>query len=380
MIFNYGSPEFHNLRAIIYNYFGQRIGEDNSEDEFKLLAIIFYRILDKDNIDMLSKLDDMNLKFHNWSSSNDAINANLLSGQNSTLFKLYRDKKILNVDIKEVIESLFLVLYADFYEASLIATDDKIKDYFDHQATNLHHNSELLSPDSFKRLTYLWVEIPRNVFSYHLNQHLDDKVLKTVQQLQINDKFIADRLLISNSLKNNIDEIEKRLSNQRKEYNFVGLSQGFSTLREQKLRELRNQNIIYYLLMIVIILIIIGKLYWSLGYLKSSSIDEPIFIVTTISTVLFVFILLYFFRISLTNIKSIKSQILQIDLRLTLCQFIHNYDANTKDLREGMKESFERFESVIFAPIVATEEQIPSTFDGLEQLTGMINLVNKNKN
>lgn len=79
----------------------------------------------------------------------------------------------------------------------------------------------------------------------------------------------------------------------------------------------------------------------------------------------------------MVNVRSIKSQILQIDLRLTLCQFIHNYDSDTKGLREGMKESFERFESVIFAPIVATEDQMPATFDGLEQLTGLLSSFNK---
>lgn len=129
--------------------------------------------------------------------------------------------------------------------------------------------------------------------------------------------------------------------------------------------------------MLIIISLIAIKSTWSTYYLSANELNNPVFIIITISTILFLFILLYFFKISLVNVRSIKSQILQIDLRLTLCQFIHNYDADTKGLREGMKESFERFESVIFSPIVATEDQMPATFDGLEQLTGILGSFNK---
>lgn len=106
---------------------------------------------------------------------------------------------------------------------------------------------------------------------------------------------------------------------------------------------------------------------------KSVQSDTYLLIVLSISGVFIVFVLLYFFRISLSNIKSLKSQLLQIDLRLTLCSFIHNYAGDTEVLRnDKTKDSFEKFESVIFSPIVSTEDKMPNTFDGLEQLTAMI--------
>lgn len=46
-------------------------------------------------------------------------------------------------------------------------------------------------------------------------------------------------------------------------------------------------------------------------------------------------------------------------------------------MRENMKESLERFESVIFAPIVATDDKIPATLDGMEQLGKLIDMVKK---
>ena len=97
----------------------------------------------------------------------------------------------------------------------------------------------------------------------------------------------------------------------------------------------------------------------------------------SIASIIVLFVLLYFFRISLFNIRALKSQLLQIDLRLSLCEFISNYTEETAKMRGNAKESFDKFESVIFAPIVATDDKIPTTFEGIEQLTGLIGLVNK---
>ena len=263
------------------------------------------------------------------------------------------------------------------YEGSLIISDSKTKNYFASVTNDLQYYANILSDDIFKRLTYLWFDIPRNIFLVHLDQHLDKEVVDTVENLKKNQIYINEKINLSNSLKNDIKIIQESLDEQKSEYNFVGLSNGFKLLKDSKVAELKSEKFVYNFLMGIIILLIIAKSVWSASYLSNNDFNSPMFIIITVSTVLFLFILLYFFRISLVNVKSIKSQILQIDLRLTLCQFIHNYDSNTKDLREGMKESFSKFESVIFSPLVATEDQMPSTFDGLEQLTGMIGLFNK---
>lgn len=159
------------------------------------------------------------------------------------------------------------------------------------------------------------------------------------------------------------------------------MSNGFRALRKAKADDLTAEKTTYRNLTIAVILLVFIKTIGSLIYLSSSSSISSVFIAVTVTTIFFLFILLYFFRISLVNIKSIKSQILQIDLRLTLCQFIHNYETDTAKLRsKDMKESFDKFESVIFAPIVATEDQMPSTFDGLEQITNLLgSITNKGK-
>lgn len=377
MLFNYESDNFEYLRKTLHDFFVSPDLFSSTPENSQGLKELFTEILDEKNTAQLSKLDHNNLLYNSWDDINKARNGNYLSQDNTLLYEIHKNGEITQSQIPKVYLSLLLVLYADFYEASLVLDDENDKDYFHQMSNRLLYLSEKLSDIDLRKLSFLWMEIPRNIFDKHLGEHLDRSVLETVELLRNNQEFIENKISISNSLKKDVEEIENSLNEQKREYNFVGLSDGFRTLREQKKNELDTQNYTYYGLMAIIILLIISKSIWSARYLSSNSFDNPVFIILTISTVLFLFILLYFFKISLVNVRSIKSQILQIDLRLTLCQFIHNYDSNTKGLREGMKESFERFESVIFAPIVATEDQMPATFDGLEQLTGLLSSFNR---
>ena len=378
MICGYETPDFKTLQVTLYDFLDKKSNDTTIIGEKRNLSAILSEAINKANIDRLYKLDKLNLTYNSWSDSGKAINENLLASCNITLLKIIHGENIESFAFDNIIESLYIILYADFYEASLIITDFHDKKFFENIITKFNYYVEQLSPETLKRLNYLWFEIPKNVFTVHLNQHLEPKVLETVKALQDNEAFIKKQNTESEKLVSDIGVIKLSLDEQKNAYNFLGLSDGFKTLKDEKKNELFWQNGSYYTLMIIIILLIISKSVWSANYLISNSFDSPIFIIVTISTILFLFILLYFFRISLVNVKSIKSQILQIDLRLTLCRFIHNYNTETAKLRtEDMKESFNKFESVIFAPIVATEDQMPATFDGLEQLTGLLSSFNK---
>lgn len=377
MIFPYKSPQFGNLKRKFENQIHEHSEYLDLSTETNDLVKAVLNILDSKNKKNLSILDSIDLKYHNWEKIGVALNDNALAEDNKNLYEFSKQEKPRASLVRKVIESLYIVLLADIYEASLITTFETHRSFFERAVISLQSYSYTLTYDSLNKLCYLWYIIPQEVFSRHLNRRLNSSVIQTINKLHEHQDLIEEENSKNILLKKDIKEIQETLNNQKSEYNFVGLSNGFRTLREQKKKELNWQNGAYYGLMTIIVLLIISKSVWSADYLISNNFDSPIFIMITISTVLFLFILLYFFRISLVNVKSIKSQILQIDLRLTLCQFIHNYDSDTKELREGMKESFERFESVIFAPIVATEDQMPATFDGLEQLTGLLSSFNK---
>ncbi|RZG44732.1 hypothetical protein EXU28_13865 [Acinetobacter wuhouensis] len=90
-----------------------------------------------------------------------------------------------------------------------------------------------------------------------------------------------------------------------------------------------------------------------------------------------ILITLYLVRISLQDKRSIQSQMMQLELRMALCQFIHNYADDSEALHKKNKEGFEKFENIIFSPIVASDDKIPTTFDGMEQLAKLIEVVRK---
>ncbi|ELB1136149.1 hypothetical protein QQ214_000516 [Vibrio parahaemolyticus] len=83
-------------------------------------------------------------------------------------------------------------------------------------------------------------------------------------------------------------------------------------------------------------------------------------------------ILIYFFRVILIHYKEAKTQIMQIELRMTLCQFIESYTSYSKEIKEQDSNALEKFENIIFSGILSDTEKLPSTFDGFEQLGSLV--------
>lgn len=86
-------------------------------------------------------------------------------------------------------------------------------------------------------------------------------------------------------------------------------------------------------------------------------------------------ILIYFFRVVLSQFRSVKAQLLQIDLRVSLCQFIESYADYVGKLRKNDSTALNKFEALIFSGLVTEEAGIPSTFDGAEQIASLIRSV-----
>ncbi|ULJ61705.1 hypothetical protein [Wielerella bovis] len=84
------------------------------------------------------------------------------------------------------------------------------------------------------------------------------------------------------------------------------------------------------------------------------------------------FVLIYFFRVILNQYRAVETQIMQLELRLSLCQFIQAYAEYAKEIKKNDKDALEKFENLIFSSILSNDNNIPSTFDGMEQITQLI--------
>jgi len=174
-----------------------------------------------------------------------------------------------------------------------------------------------------------------------------------------------------------VENLSNVLKNYEKAFNFVGLYQGFDDLHQSKLTEWRWSRFFTFLLGSLTILPMILRVY-KFPEKNEININLMAYSINLIPYIALTLLILYFFRISYRIMDDLKSQILQIELRKALCQFVQSYTDFSSDASKKAPETLKKFESVIFSNIVSTSEKIPSTFDGIESIKNIISLVNKN--
>ncbi|MBK5401314.1 hypothetical protein JFU47_32070 [Pseudomonas sp. TH39(2020)] len=182
------------------------------------------------------------------------------------------------------------------------------------------------------------------------------------------DEEIEQKKTITDALKDKLDEYKIG-------FNFVGLYKGFSDLAEKKFKEslglfwsLIGMGFLILSPLIAEIVFAASEIYGG----KSFTANHLIILIPLISIEL---ILVYFFRIILVNHRSVKAQVMQLELRQTLCQFIQSYAAYSSEIKKQDAGALEKFENLIFSGILSDPEKLPSTFDGLEQIGNLIKSV-----
>lgn len=240
---------------------------------------------------------------------------------------------------------------------------------------------KFISEENYHRLDYL----TSGRFDIDvINNYLGDRSFQAFLDYEDNVKNAEEnsRLITSNLKKETtrlenllsekekkVDLLAKKLEEQKTAFNFVGLSQGFESLLKKK-RD--SQLIVLSLLFFIGIFLFIPLFtYVEINQIRNQSsdlFDWRIFL----PFVSIELISLYLFRVVLTHYNSIKTQIMQLELRQTLCQFIQSYVEYAKEIKEKDSASLEKFENLIFSSILSTPDKVPSTFDGLEQLSNFI--------
>jgi len=192
---------------------------------------------------------------------------------------------------------------------------------------------------------------------------------KTEEITTLNSK-ITDNIEIYNStLKEWSDKIETYRSELEKHYtnyNFVCLSQAFSTLLSTKKWSLFWNALLLTLLSLLIIAIPTSIPFLVRNGFMQTMDKEPFSFLPFLTALL---ILIYYFRITFHQYNNTKLQILQIELRRAICAFSEGYI----NFKKGNPDLIpDKFETLIFSPIAVNPEKIPSTLDGFEQLSKLI--------
>lgn len=214
--------------------------------------------------------------------------------------------------------------------------------------------------------------MPFEIFNFKINQG----DLKEAQQLSKNlidlKSSIASFEAYMDEQKNKIDAMKSIIEKHKTELNFVVLDQGFSHLLDSKKENLtwiKRTLTCFGIFLILIPTLVAYKLQYS-TQIEKTMFEWVLHALPVISVEL---ILLYFFRISHFQLNSANTQILQLELRRSLCQFIEGYANYSSSIKKQDPTALEKFESLIFSGLTSSEEKLPTTFDGLDSLIKLVN-------
>ncbi|MDC2826342.1 hypothetical protein PHA51_09945 [Rodentibacter pneumotropicus] len=245
---------------------------------------------------------------------------------------------------------------------------------------------QFISKENYHRLDYLIsgrfdIDVINNYLgnrSFQAFLNYEDKVKEAeekLNQIDSNIKSTAGKLESFLSEKENkVDFLANKLEKQKTAFNFVGLSQGFESLLSKKEK---SKNISFWIMLFLCVLLMAFPIAFLGGRFLNwfSEYNIPwndISWVQMLPIFGLELVIIYFFRVVLTHYNSVQTQIMQIELRQSLCQFIQSYVDYAKEIKEKDGASLEKFENLIFSSILSTPDKVPSTFDGLEHLSNLI--------
>jgi hypothetical protein len=166
--------------------------------------------------------------------------------------------------------------------------------------------------------------------------------------------------------------LQESIDRMQTKYNFVGLVKGFEALVNKKKSELDGaffSMLALGTLMVLPVCVQLGFVLRHAEIIDSYRAGLLYFLPPLLTLEL---ILLYFFRVILSNYRGLQTQLLQLDLRVSLCQFIQNYSEYAAKIKKTDAAALERFESIVFSAVTSNAETMPTTFDGVEQLSKLV--------
>lgn len=210
-----------------------------------------------------------------------------------------------------------------------------------------------------------------------LKRILNSTEIGSLKNLDIAAQEVQGRISKWNTdLKESIDQVanlKSALEEQKHGFNFVGLYKGFSDMASIVTGELNSKR----KRLVQFGALILSPAIIDVALLVTKKIDIDTLSVQAIISwgaisITCTAVFLYFFRILLRDIDSKEAQLVQLRLRMSLCQFVQNYASFASAIQKDNPETLARFESVIFSGIVGTQDKLPSSFDGIEQMASLV--------
>lgn len=176
-----------------------------------------------------------------------------------------------------------------------------------------------------------------------------------------------------------IEMLRDGLSRITTTYNFVGLVKGFENLASIKKGERLHSFLSLLALGTLMIAPVAVQLWFIASHIDTIDAHRNTLVYSLPPLIALEVILLYLFRVVLLNFRGVTTQLLQINLRISLCQFIQSYSEYSTKIKKQDASALEKFENLIFSGITSDSETLPSTFDGVEQIAKLVNSIRGGK-
>ena len=219
---------------------------------------------------------------------------------------------------------------------------------------------DLLSSKEFENMRKMANDV--NGYEEKFNNQINKGI--EIGEIKISEykKDINDLVVEAGKSKVDLQDYCDKLTQYKGDFNFVLLSKAFSNLLVTKKNELKKTaraTILFTIILTSIpIVVFFNHVFnWHEVIMDTTAVA---YYLPVLSLELLIF---YFMRLYYMEERTIKTQILQIEQRLSLCEFIHDY-VETKNKSSADKESWILFEKLIFSPIQLSSENIPSLLDG----------------
>ena len=272
---------------------------------------------------------------------------------------------------KERLDDICSMCFRFLFELYLSMKNDLSME-FEAARRFVFNNIDTFESHAKEQIEYAIRDMPINIFKAISNsdsiESIKDFNAISKKAEKLKEKWEKDLV----ARESRVNKLKESLLEYENGFNFVGLFQGFDDLAKEKSKE--RDSILFWLKILSVLIVspvlaevvIIYKNIDNIPSIKNG------LIVSIFPTLSLAAIAIYYFRVLLFNYKSVKSQLLQIDLRKTLCRFIQHYSEYSSEIKKQDSESLAKFENIIFSGIVTEDGNLPSTFDGVEQIGKLI--------
>ncbi len=272
---------------------------------------------------------------------------------------------------KEKLDDIFAMCFRFLFELYLSIKNDLAIE-FDRARRFATDNLTIFHQHAREQIDFAIREMPINIFKLIANSESIQSIKDFNAVSRLAETKRSEWEADLSGRENRVETLKLELSKYESGFNFVGLFQGFDDL--SKAKEIEKNGILFWLRVVGFLIVIPFAVEIVVLYCNLQDIDKikDVLFLSLVPTVSLVAIFVYYFRVLLYNYKSAKSQLLQIELRKTLCRFIQHYSEYSSKLKVQDKDSLSKFENIIFSGIVSDDGRLPSTYDGIEQLRSLV--------